>query len=201
MGGSAEELQTAQYLAKKCEELGVTATIEPFQVDMATMEKATLTVQATGEGLTYEWYYANPDKDTFTKTDAFTSNSYSVEMNESRAGRRVYCVVTDKYGKTDKSDVVTLQMGTPLKITTQPKTTYTKQGSTVKVSLAATGDGLTYQWYIKNKGSDKFVKSSITDATYTVKMAKKVDGRQAYCVVKDKYGKTVKSDVITLNMK
>ena len=44
MGGSAEELQTAQYLAKKCEELGVTATIEPFQVDMATMEKATLTV-------------------------------------------------------------------------------------------------------------------------------------------------------------
>ena len=44
MGGSAEELQTAQYLAQKCQEMGVTATIEPFQVDMATMEKATLTV-------------------------------------------------------------------------------------------------------------------------------------------------------------
>ena len=56
-------------------------------------------------------------------------------------------------------------------------------------------------YYGKNKGSDKFVKSSITDATYTVKMAKKVDGRQAYCVVKDKYGKTAKSDVITLKMK
>ena len=62
------------------------------------------------------------------------------------------------------------------------------------------GNDLKYQWYIKNAGSEKFVKSSITDATYTVTMSKKVDGREAYCVVTDKYGKTARSSVITLTM-
>ena len=44
MGGSAEEKQTAQYIVDRCAELGLNAKIEEFPVDMATMEKAVLTV-------------------------------------------------------------------------------------------------------------------------------------------------------------
>ena len=44
MGGSQEEKQTAQYIADRCKEMGVAAKIEEFSVDMATMEKAVLTV-------------------------------------------------------------------------------------------------------------------------------------------------------------
>ena len=40
MGGSAEELRAAKYLQEQCAKLGLTATIEAFDVDMATMEKA-----------------------------------------------------------------------------------------------------------------------------------------------------------------
>ena len=40
MGGSAEELRAAKYLLEQCAKLGQTATIEEFDVDMATMEKA-----------------------------------------------------------------------------------------------------------------------------------------------------------------
>ena len=43
-GGSPEELRTAQYLRDKCAEMGLTATIEPFDVDMATIRKAQLFV-------------------------------------------------------------------------------------------------------------------------------------------------------------
>ncbi len=43
-GGSPEELRTAQYLRDKCAEMGLTATIEPFNVDMATIRKAQLFV-------------------------------------------------------------------------------------------------------------------------------------------------------------
>lgn len=43
-GGSAEELKTAQYLARKCEELGGSARIEPFAVPMGDIEKAVLLV-------------------------------------------------------------------------------------------------------------------------------------------------------------
>lgn len=44
MGGSAEELRAAEYLKSKCAEFGCEATIEAFEVQMATMQKAVLTV-------------------------------------------------------------------------------------------------------------------------------------------------------------
>ena len=44
MGGSDEELNTARYIQNKCAEMGLDATIEGFEVDMATITEATLTV-------------------------------------------------------------------------------------------------------------------------------------------------------------
>ena len=44
MGGSAEELKCAEYLKEKCAELGSMAIIEPFEVDMATIQEARLIV-------------------------------------------------------------------------------------------------------------------------------------------------------------
>ena len=44
MGGSQEELRTAKYLCGKLEELGLKATIEEFDVDMAEIEEAQLLV-------------------------------------------------------------------------------------------------------------------------------------------------------------
>ena len=47
MGGSEEELNTARYIQSKCAEMGFEATIEGFEVDMATITEATLTVDGT----------------------------------------------------------------------------------------------------------------------------------------------------------
>lgn len=44
MGGSESELKCANYLMEKCRELGVEAHLEEFDVDMADMEEALLTV-------------------------------------------------------------------------------------------------------------------------------------------------------------
>ena len=44
MGGTAEELRCAQYLQGLCKELGQDARIEEFDVQMATMQEATLIV-------------------------------------------------------------------------------------------------------------------------------------------------------------
>ena len=43
-GGSAEELRAAEYLKSVCGELGLEARLESFEVDMATVESATLTI-------------------------------------------------------------------------------------------------------------------------------------------------------------
>ena len=44
MGGSEEELRTAKYLVQKCAEFGVEAKLESFDVPMATIQEAVLTV-------------------------------------------------------------------------------------------------------------------------------------------------------------
>ncbi len=44
MGGSPEELQAAEYLKAQCEAMGIPAAIEAFDVDMATIQEAVLTV-------------------------------------------------------------------------------------------------------------------------------------------------------------
>lgn len=44
MGGSQEELRCAEYLQTQCAELGLNASIEPFEVQMATMKQAKLSV-------------------------------------------------------------------------------------------------------------------------------------------------------------
>ena len=54
MGGSAEELKTAQYLAGLMEEMGLKADIVPFEVPMATLQEAVLTVD--GETVTCKGY-------------------------------------------------------------------------------------------------------------------------------------------------
>ena len=44
MGGRAEELRTAEYLKNICGELGLEARLEAFEVDMATVKEAKLTI-------------------------------------------------------------------------------------------------------------------------------------------------------------
>ena len=53
-GGSAEELRCAQYLQSKCAEMGLTAHLEDFEVEMATIKKATLL--ADGEEIPCKGY-------------------------------------------------------------------------------------------------------------------------------------------------
>ncbi len=53
-GGTAEELRCAEYLKAQCAELGLEATIEPFKVQMATMEEAALFID--GKAVTCKGY-------------------------------------------------------------------------------------------------------------------------------------------------
>lgn len=54
MGGSQDELRCAQYLQQQCTQLGLKATIEPFEVQMATMKTARLVVD--GQEITCKGY-------------------------------------------------------------------------------------------------------------------------------------------------
>ena len=175
-------------------------TTQPKSVTVKEGATAKVTIAATGDGLTYAWYYKNPGATKFSKTTAFTGKTYSVAMDASRDGRQVYCVITDKYGSTVQTNTATLSMQHPVKITAQPKTAYAYEGATAKTSVTATGDGLTYAWYIASATGTKFSKSSVTASSYGAKMSAASDGRRVYCVVKDKYGNTAQTNTVTLNV-
>ncbi len=90
---------------------------------------------------------------------------------------------------------------TPLTITKQPVNYTGASGSKAAFTVAAEGDGLTYQWYVKNPGASKFSRSSITKATYSVTLTANNSGRQLYCVITDKYGQTAQTNTVTMTVK
>ena len=156
-----------------------------------------VTMKAQGEGLKYQWYIKNAGQKKYSKSSV-TSATYSCKMNEKSKDRLVYCIVTDANGESVKSKTVILREAAS--ITQQPKDSIVQSGETAKVTVKASGDGLKYQWYIKNAGKDKFSKSSVTKSFYSTKMTDKSAGRQVYCVVTDAYGKKVQSKTVTLGM-
>ena len=178
---------------------GLTILTQPVSVTVASGSTAKLSVTAAGTGLSYQWYVCNAGSTTFTKS-SITTATYSVQMNASRAGRKLYCVVTNADGSSVTSKTATIYMGTTLEITKQPVSTCVLGGETATVTVGAAGGGLRYQWYICNAGTTEFVKSSTKTATYSVQMDSSRAGRQLYCVVTDTNGCQVKTNTVTLEM-
>ncbi len=180
--------------------LGMKVSISKQPEDTSAEEgkKVNLSVTATGDDLTYKWYYRNAGASKFKACSGTGKATYSIRMTQERTGREMYCVITDKYGNSVRTDTVTI--GVDVFISKQPKSAQAQDGDKVKTSVTAVGDDLSYQWYYKNPGSGKFKKSSTQKATYSVTMSDKYAGRQVYCVITDKYGNKVKSKTVTLGM-
>ncbi len=176
----------------------VEITRQPIDQYAVNGEKATVSVAATGDGLTYQWYLKNKTATKFSKSSV-TSMTYSVTMSDTVDGRQLYCVVSDQYGNQATSDIATLYKYARLTVVTQPKDAMAVNGQKVSTSVTATGNGLSYQWYLKNKTATKFSKSSVTSMTYSTTMSDTVDGRQVYCMITDQYGNTVTSNTVTLS--
>jgi len=62
----------------------------------------------------------------------------------------------------------------------------------------AQGEGLRYQWYIRNANSDQWYLSAITARTYTITMTKARANREVCCVITDSHGNQVTTQTATL---
>ena len=177
-----------------------TITKQPKSAKAFEGEQAVTTIEATGEGLTYQWYYKNPGSSSYKKS-SITTAECAVEMTEARDGRKMYCIVTDAYGNEVKSKTITLSIAKTAQITAQPKSVSIAKDKTAKFTVEATGDGLTYQWYYKDKDDTEFKKASGTEATYSTKATKARNGRTFYCEITDAYGNVVKTKTVKLTVK
>ena len=112
-------------------------------------------------------------------------------MSASNTGRKAYCIITDKYGQKVKTNTVTISIPAKPKITTQPKSVTALKGDVARVSVKATGEGLTYTWYVRDNKT----------STYKMVVSDSNTGRKVYCIITDKYGQTVKTNTVTLKKK
>ena len=180
-----QALKITQQPQDACTEIGEKFSIKP-------------TVQ--GDGLTYQWYY----KESYMKEFAVSSNktsAYAYTMQSYMHNRQVYCVITDQYGATVITETVTItRPPVELKILAQPTDASAPVGTKFSVSFEVQGDGLTYQWYVKESGAKAFKVSSNKTSAYAYTMASYMNNRQVYCVITDQYGNQVTTEIVTIHV-
>ncbi len=80
-------------------------TSQPKSKDGDVGDKLTAKVKAVGEGLKYQWYYKDDGASKYSKSSV-TKSTYSMTLTKAKAGRRLYCVISDKYGNKVKTNTI-----------------------------------------------------------------------------------------------
>ena len=172
---------------------------QPADTEVKMGERFNVEVIAEGDGLKYQWYFRNAGSSTFQKSGV-KDNTYDDVMTAARAGREIYCVITDAQGNSVTTETATLIAlpETELAIMSQPNDSSAKMGERFCVTVEAQGDGLRYTWYWRTKGTEKWNKSGVTDNTYDDVMTVSRHNREVYCVITDVCGNTVQSEIATI---
>ncbi|MBQ5335076.1 MAG: leucine-rich repeat protein [Oscillospiraceae bacterium] len=177
-------------------------TKQPASAGGALNETVKFSVTAEGSGLTYQWQYQSDSSAAWKDCASGAQNaSYSSKATEAKNGRKYRCIITNKFGNSVTSSAATLKL--TAKITTQPKNVTAAVGNTVKITVAAEGDGLTYQWKYYDESTGTWVNATDSGAkTNTLKLTASDDlnGRKYRCVIGNSLKNYVNSYSSTLTV-
>ena len=177
---------------------------QPVDYEGLIGDMATFTVEATGTGLTYQWYYRAKGKTEWSTSSVSGSKTatISVEMTSTRMKYEYSCVVKDAIGASLRTDAVCMvKAAEPAVITAQPVNYEGQIGDTATFTVEAAGTGLTYQWYYRTKGNTSWAKSGAsgsTTATMTIGMTSTRMKYEYSCVVKDAIGTSLRTDAVCM---
>ena len=173
-------------------------TTQPKTAKVAAGKTAKFTVKATGDGLKYQWQSSGDGEGWKNCTSSkATSATFTFTAKTSHSSNYYRCKVTDSTGNVVYTDTVRLYV---LGITTQPKAQTVKAGTTAKLVVKATGDGLKYQWQSSSNGTTWKNCSSSTakKATFTFTSKTSHNGNYYRCKVTDSAGNVVYTDAVRL---
>lgn len=170
---------------------------QPEDQTVMVDDTAFFSLEAVGEGLTYQWEYSTNGTYWFASgmTGAKT-NTLEVTALTKRNGQMYRCIVTDAAGNSVTSDAAVLtvtEKAASLNIIGQPEDQTSAIGETVIFHVEAAGEGLTYQWQYSTNGTywfDSGMTGAKTD-TLTVEALAKRNGQMYRCVITDAYGNEV----------
>lgn len=85
---------------------------QPLDYAGAIDQIAVFTVEAVGEGLTYQWQYSNANSGKWYNSSmaGYNTDTISVQIKSYRNGQKYRCIITDAEGYTVTTAVVYLEV-------------------------------------------------------------------------------------------
>ena len=137
----------------------------------------------------------DPSGNQYVRQDDYTKLTGDLTFTADEAMRHVQV----QNGATQAYSKLLVKMGTPIKITKQPDSSvYAVEGETITLSVQATGDSLSYQWYLSTNGGESWKASTATGNktdSITVKATSGRNGFKYYCLITDVNGATKEARV------
>ena len=188
----------------------VKITDQPSDSTVEEDDTAHFTLAASGNGLSYQWQYkiagTTKWRNCSSNTAGYNSSELQVVGTLARNGYQYRCIVTDEDENVAISDSALLTVvQRSFSIMSDPQNQTVAAGETAHFTVAATGDGLTYQWQYKAAGSGTWRNSSASTTGYNSAELEVVgttarNGFQYRCKVTDENGETVTSKPATLTV-
>ena len=184
---------------------GLNITQDPADLTVNNGQKATFSVKVKEKNVSCQWYWLFPGildewVPVAPEVGGNTATLSFVAVLDNN-GVQFKCVVRNAAGKEKTTRVATLTVLPVLPvIKTQPKNVKVKSGALVKLSIKATGTGLTYQWLRRNSNAEDWgLIDGATAANYTFNCTMLDDASEYCCVVTNADG-YVESNVATLTV-
>ena len=156
-------------------------TLQPTDITIPCNSYMSFTVEATGEGLSYQWYRREPGSSGWIVYQGMTSNTLYAYALAEMDGCQFRCVVSNANGMTtSQAAAVTLSP----RIWSGSGSIEGKVGDEKKIFVQAYGKDLSYQWYYrKNYGDDWTPWEGRTQSSFPITLSQEYDGWYFNCIV------------------
>ena len=178
-------------------------TAQPADVSCKAGETASFLVEASGDDLSYQWYYRKPGSESWTPVSAAAGKHaiYSFTTAARHNGYLYKCVVTNSAGSAESSVALLTVYAKPV-ILTQPVDQTVTVGQTAGFSVEAEGLDLSYKWYYRTSAEASWKATSAASgktANYSLTAEERHNGYQYRCRVTNPAG-SVYTQVVTLTV-
>ena len=168
--GSMEATQKETFVVSDSEIFNtteLTITKQPVDVEDGGIGKeSTISIEATGDGISYQWYYKKTSSSRFVVWNNSNKAELTFTSNSSYENMLVYCVVTDANSNTVQSDTVTVKFAKTFTVdnitykileneNNVEVSSYIGEGTELFIPTDVTFDGQTY--LVKAIGKEAFM--------------------------------------------
>ena len=174
---------------------------QPAAIEAEAGESVTLTTEATGYNLTYQWQYRENAEAEWTDFAEATGSDFTAVIAPEWDGWEIRCVVTDGSEESVSTEPVEVTILIPLEILSQPQSVEDVAGASITFAVDAVGKNVQYQWQYR-KTSDSAWKNfrTGTEAELSKVLIPMWNGWEVRCVITDVFGEQLITDTVTITV-